>query len=241
MVNTRITDLEFQKLIEQTNRDFFGQVETTIFQSQNIGIGGTAQVKCYELPNGATPLQIAIKYLITPNSKTVSVVEEHDMLREVEDLTEIERLERHTDTDLVRVPHPYFFHQNGRIQCYGMELIAGLTMQDIIDEKSDSELYKQLQNSLSGISEDTLDAQIETFFAQMHTYCLHGDIKPKNIMMSVKGKFYIIDFGQSILVNTIPEEGRDSLDNKKDQEVERTKISINRGLKKLRGLHNVHS
>ena len=63
--------------------DFFGQVETTIFQSQNIGIGGTAQVKCYELPNGATPLQIAIKYLITPNSKTVSVVEEHDMLREV--------------------------------------------------------------------------------------------------------------------------------------------------------------
>lgn len=51
-----------------------------------------------------------------------------------------------------------------------MELITGLTLQDIIDGNSDMELYKQLHASLSKISEKTLYTQIDTFFAQMHTY-----------------------------------------------------------------------
>ncbi len=233
MTSTTISDAGLKENLGMSEKEFISQIETVVCESPSIGGGSTAQVKFFELSKRETSLQMAVKYLLTPNPKTIPAIAEHNVLQEVERIETIEKIEEQAHVDIIRVPHPYFHHQSDHIQCYGMELVTGATLRMILDNNLSEEMFIQLKDSIQGISEEKLYEQVEIFFSHMHTYCLHGDIKPGNIMLGANGKFYVIDFGQSILVNSIPEEGRDELDDKKDNEVQRTIISIRRALKKL--------
>jgi serine/threonine protein kinase len=67
----------------------------------------------------------------------------------------------------------------------------------------------------------------------MHEYCLHGDIKPGNIMISSTGVFYVIDFGQSILINSIPESAQEQMYTLREDEVKISKDSVRRFMQVL--------
>jgi RIO-like serine/threonine protein kinase len=126
----------------------------------------------------------------------------------------------------LRVPHPYFYYKKGAIQCYGMELINGINLEQGIAGEYGSDMEEALQASLRNVDRDVLNDEIEQFFDAMHTVCLHGDIKPANIMVSREGKFYVIDFGQSVLTNDISEKDRDAFEVKKQDEKDGTRAAI---------------
>ena len=83
---------------------------------------------------------------------TLSASAEHDMLHEMERIQIIEEMERNMSFKYFRVPHPYFHHQTEHIQCYGMELIDGANLQEILDnvisyEQSDDYIFYLASNS----------------------------------------------------------------------------------------------
>lgn len=228
---TEVSDSRMELLLADLTlkEDVLHQLETTISESPNIGIGSTARIKRFDL--GETSM--AIKYLVSPTAKTLSVSAEHDMLREVERIQTIEKLELRAHVDRIRVPHPYFHHKNEKIQCYGMELVDGVTLAEDISEEIHDELRTKLHSVLSKIPEETLYEEVDKFFLHMHEYCLHGDIKPANIMISDTGTLYIIDFGQSVLMHDVPEKGREQVENLKENEVVETKMAIRHFLRIL--------
>jgi len=230
---TKISDSHIQELLGENENEFFHQVETSIFNSPDIGAGRTARVKSYTIETPDKEIPVAIKYLLTPTSKTLSAAAEHDMLQEVERIQTIEEIELEAHIDLIRVPHPYFHHKSEKIQCYGMERIDGADLHEVLEGRVDESLLEDLRTTMSQVSEEKIYKEVETFFEEMHKYCLHGDIKPANIMVSRAGKFYIIDFGQSILTNDISEKEADQMENLKESEIEQTKLSIKMFLKKL--------
>ena len=60
--------------------------------------------------------------------------------------------------------------------------------------------------------------EVDAFIRTVHEVCLHGDIKLKNIMVDEQGMLYLIDFGQSVPVDTMTEETRDQFESIKDLE-----------------------
>jgi serine/threonine protein kinase len=210
-------------------------LESTVFQSPTIGEGQTAKIKRFDLESvdGTESIPMAIKYLLTPTAKTLSASGEHDMLREVERMSTIEEIEHHEGIERIRVPHPYLHHKNELIQCYGMEFIDGADLRQVIEGEVDDELLDTLSPYFDKEKEQEIQAEFERFLTAMHTYCLHGDIKPANIMVNRDGRFYLIDFGQSILVNDIDDTGRSQLDNLRELELEQTKTTIRLFIKKI--------
>ena len=60
---------------------------------------------------------------------------------------------------------------------------------------------------------------------------LHGDIKSKNIMVDIlSGKFYLIDFGQSVAVRTMTDKTREQFENLQDEECNQIQICIRAAL-----------
>jgi serine/threonine protein kinase len=142
----------------------------------------------------------------TPIEGTISAAEEHRVLIEVERMQIIEKIEsgdieKHKH---VRVPHPYFQYDSGKIQCYGMELIKGLNLHEAIQgEWFDEEQKTKVREAIGHIPLEEIRKEFEIFIENMHQFCLHRDIKPANIMISEEGMFYLIDFGQSELVTNM--------------------------------------
>jgi serine/threonine protein kinase len=230
-------------------RDYFGRhakdiwkaLDTEVFEDVHnmLGSGQTARVMRYEVNDLREDFSMpfAIKYLVTPTEKTLSASGEHDLLLEVERIEKIEQAEAEHAEEVphLRVPHPYFHHQDGRIQCYGMELIDGADLLQVTEGTISEGMRRALQESLRGIDRDALYREVDVFFDAMHTVCLHGDIKLANIMVSQDGHFYIIDFGQSILANDIDDKSRESFDNLKDDEKKHTKTLLAHFLNTLEG------
>jgi serine/threonine protein kinase len=235
MTETQISDERVSEMV--SNPEFrskvLNMIETSVFQSPTIGSGQTAKIKRFELESGEQKIPMAVKYLLTPTAKTLSVSAEHDMLREVERMHTIEDIERGVGVERVRVPHPYLHHKNEKVQCYAMELVDGADLLQVIEGDISPELSLKLTEVFSQIPEEVIHREFENFFTAMHSYCLHGDIKPANIMVNSDGTFYIIDFGQSILINDIDDKGRPQLDNLKEAEVEQTRLAVKLLLKKL--------
>lgn len=107
-----------------------------------------------------------------------------------------------------------------------MELVDGFDLSKELDNMKSGEEKDQLIGILSALDTEVLEEEIETFFNCMHEYCIHGDMKPANIMVSKGGKFYIIDFGQSRLISDIPEKARDQLYTLREDEIRIAKTSI---------------
>jgi serine/threonine protein kinase len=232
---TGISDEHIKELLadDRERESVLREIETSVFQSPSIGTGQTARVKRFNLRDEHANIPMAVKYLVTPTAKTLSAAAEHAMLWEVRRTREIEALEERANVKLVHVPHPYLHHKNEQLQCYAMELIDGFTLQQLSDGEAGDEMLDQLRITFSDIPETTILEEFEKFFAVMHTYCLHGDIKPGNIMLDRSGTFYIIDFGQSILVNDINDKEREQLDNLREMETEQASLAVRMFFKRL--------
>lgn len=217
-------------------REIWKDLETRVFLDPEnfLGSGQTAKVKKYELQDSRTKTEIplAVKYLLTPTEKTLSVSGEHDLIREVERVHAIEEAEHeiHADNLRIRVPHPYFYYKNEKTQCYGMEYIDGITLEQGIRGDYDKDLKEALQQNLQTLKRDDLFEEVDLFFDAVHHVCLHGDIKPGNIMVSREGKFYVIDFGQSVLAHEIGDKDREAFEVLKQDEKDGTKGAITRFL-----------
>ena len=230
LTETVISDAGLLERIRDQKESILKHLETDVFtDTENfLGSGMTAKVKFFEISDLSTGemLPLAIKYLLTPTKMTLSASAEHDMLIEVERIQKVEAIEEQAHLNYIKVPHPYFHHQNSKIQCYGMELVDGFDLSKELYNMKSGEEKNQLINILSALDTEVLEEEIETFFNCMHEYCIHGDMKPANIMVSKGGKFYIIDFGQSRLISDIPEKARDQLYTLREDEIRIAKTSI---------------
>jgi len=233
LTESLISDTFIKDLCPDAKNELFIPIETWVFQSPDIGFGQTAKVKRFDLDHNGTKLSLAVKFLLTPTEKTLSASAEHDMLHEVERIQTIENLEREAQLEHIKVPHPYLHHQTEKLQCYAMELIEGVTLQDVLNGYIDDNLHTTLTESLSKIPIEVLLTEIDIFFNKMHTYCLHGDIKPRNIMINKQGMLYVIDFGQSILLTDVSEDAMQQVQNLKEDEINNTKTIVRLLYKKL--------
>jgi tRNA A-37 threonylcarbamoyl transferase component Bud32 len=227
LTETVISDATLLEKIKDRLEGILHQIETSVFNDPEnlIGAGMTARIKSFliEDPQTNESLPVAVKYLITPTSMTLSASSEHDMVLEVERIQAIEAIEADAGLTMIKVPHPYFHHKNSEIQCYGMELIDGFDLSKDLAGMRNGEAKNHLLERLAAIDESILEKEIRTFYGRMHNYCLHGDMKPANMMVDRNGMFYIIDFGQSRLVMDIPDTAREQLYTLQDDEI---KISL---------------
>lgn len=220
---SKVSDRELQKHFQGREEEVFGYIEGDLsFGDRNLlGKGATAKIKAFYFETPEVEIPMAVKYLLTPLSTTLSAAGEHDMIVEVERIQQIEDLEKKDEDKLkhIRVPHPYFHHKNKSIQCYGMELVDGITLQEGIEGAWVNEAQKKkFQEIVKGIPTEELIQEVDIFFENMHELCLHGDVKPANIMIGSNGIFYIIDFGQSELVANITNKTADQLETRKEDE-----------------------
>jgi serine/threonine protein kinase len=207
-------------------------LETDIFSSPEnlIGAGSTARIKGYQIQE----LPLAIKYLVSPNAKTLTVSGEHDLISEVERIEQIEQVENlhGRSNPLIKVPHPYFYYRHGKTQCYGMEQIDGVNLWTE-DNNHTTEEREEFRNIFQNLNRDALMSEIDDFLDTMHEICIHGDLKPKNMMVSRKGVFYFIDFGQSVLASGIDEKSGPAFENIKEEEKRQAKMIVTKFLNSL--------
>lgn len=229
-----VSDESLKPYFDAHQEELWNALETDIFTNNDnlIRNGTTASVKRLDFKDiaaeGAPEDPIAVKYLISPNSKTLSASGEHDMIAEVEQIQAIERAELAAigANARIRVPHPYFYYQKGKIQCYGMQLIDGINLEQGRSGEYSLEMKQDLAAAFATVDRKALMQEIDMFFDTMHTLCLHGDIKPRNLMVSRDGCLYVIDFGQSVLTSTIDEKSGPAFEELKDAEKQNTKDAM---------------
>lgn len=189
-----------------------------VAEGNNLGAGMTARIKSLRLENRPDP--IAVKYLLTPTAKTLSVDAEYELSREVEIITDVEIAENRTRAhERISLPHPLFNYKRGPLQCYGMAQIDGLTLEQLTAKTGISESQKDA--IISAIQEryETDDAiqalfeEVDEFMIAMHQVCLHGDIKLANVMIDTHAKLYLIDFGQAVRMQEMSEKTREQFEN----------------------------
>lgn len=239
---THFSDTNIENLSEEIKKQILNLIENDTYNRHDnlIGKGTTAAIKSMTIKTSQGELPLAIKYLLTPTEKTLSASAEHEMLIEVERIKKIEEIESNEGLNFIGVPHPYLDHKNSRVECYAMQLIDGFDL-DVFNEHIE-EINPELLEKIANIDELTVNTEIDRFFNKMHEYCLHGDMKPKNLMFDQSSKFYVIDFGQSVLTNSINESELDSFENLKENEIESTKLIIKMAKKKaLERLKEINS
>jgi tRNA A-37 threonylcarbamoyl transferase component Bud32 len=145
-------------------------------------------------------------------------------------VTQIEREEIKRDTGKrLRVPHPHFFFKNERIQCYAMQQIQGVTLEELMSTETLptahlNDLRSAAWKSLSARYQDhserhELEQELPRFMGAVHEVCIHGDIKFKNIMVSESGDIFLIDFGQSVPLSDASEKTASQFENLKQEEI----------------------
>ena len=232
---SQVSDESIQPYFNEHSKEIWSALESYVFTDagNHIGAGTTARVKRFDLsevagPNDKPMPSVAVKYLVTPTEKTLSVSGEHDLILELEQLQKIERaeLEQNGPDSRIRVPHPYFFYRKGKIQCYAMELIDGINLEQGRNNSYSSEIRDELRMAFKDVDRKELFAQLGAFFDTMHSFCVHGDVKPRNLMVSRDGHVYVIDFGQSLLANRVTEKSADAFGEIKDMEKKQAKGAV---------------
>ena len=230
LTETYISDATLLEKIQDRLDAVLQQIETSVFNDTEnfLGSGMTAKVKYFEVsdPKTEEALPIAVKYLLTPTKMTLSASAEHDMLAEVERIQKIEALEEDAHFKYIAVPHPYFHHKNEKIQCYGMQLIDGFDLSKELENMASGEAKETLIQKLASLNVEEVEEEIETFFETMHTYCLHGDMKPANMMVDSNGKFFVIDFGQSRLASDIPDKAQEQFYTLREDEIKTARLAV---------------
>lgn len=237
-----VSDSVMAPFFAEHQEEIWHALETHVFtDTENyLGNGQTAQVKRFDLnqideEHGTEQQSVAVKYLVTPDEYTLSVSGEHDLILEVEQIVKIEQAELQSlgSEARIRVPHPYFYYKNRKIQCYAMQLIDGVNLEVGTSGDYDPELKADFQKALKEVNEENLLKEIDSFFDTMHTICEHGDIKKANIMVSRDGHFYVIDFGRSRLKTSMDERAQATSEEWKEGEKKRAKQVISDFLRAL--------
>jgi len=210
-------DVNFQELMSDPK---LGERLQGLLESPDdmLGAGQTAQVKRLALSGK----DVAVKYLLTPTEQTRTAEGEHDMLWEVETVTHIEEEENKAGIGKrIRVPHPYFFYKNDKLQCYGMKEVRGRNIEQLVRGGASAEGSVQPEAIWSALrqryadpkEQESLFAELDSFSDAMHKVCLHGDIKLANMMVDEEGTIYLIDFGQSVDTNSMTDKTREQFEN----------------------------
>jgi hypothetical protein len=216
-----------EAFLSGTQADAFQAHLQELFASREhiLGSGMTARVKSLQIEGFDAP--IAVKYLVTPTSKTLSAQGEHDMLYEVEVVTSVEKQEAQRGIGhYIRVPHPYFYYKRGSLQCYGMSQINGVRLDQIMHNDGAyhplrDEVIAALRSRYGSPEERTaLQHEVAPFMEAVHQVCLHGDLAPRNIMVDTNGVFYLIDFGQSVSARLETDDSHDQFENLRAHEPE---------------------
>lgn len=241
LTESSISDKNFESLLEVTPEKIFKDLESTVFTSTSkpLGTGMTARVKPYSVPTINGDVDMAIKYVVTPTTKTLTAEQEHNVIKEVERMKKVEEMESKHErrSRHIKVPHTYLHHKSEHLQCYGMEQIKGRTLEEATADPAPIEFLQTLKNSpLVQVPEDELMGYIKRFFQTIHEYYLHGDMKPGNLMVSETGMIYVIDFGQSIANNNVPKGAEEQLSNLQDEEIKIAQQSVRFLLQKLQML-----
>lgn len=195
-----------------------------VTEGNYLGSGKTARIKSLKFKQ-LDNRSIAVKYLLTPTAKTLSAKGEYDMIREAETITAVEDAEKKLRAgEHIRVPHPYFHYKQGKLQCYGMTEVNGITLEQLLrgseENSTRNEIIESLKRRFGGaVSPDNLLEETDVFMRAVHEVCLHGDLNLRNIMIDRDGMIYLIDFGQSVPINSMSEETREQFEN--IQELER--------------------
>jgi serine/threonine protein kinase len=229
-----VSDDGLKVYFEKHKEAIWNALETHVFtDTENLlGAGTTARIKRLEMgefeEQESDLPELAIKYLVSPTEKTLSVSGEHDLIAELEQLQKIEAAEIKAlgNESYIRVPHPYFYYRKQKIQCYGMELIDGINLERGMSNQYDPELREELRTILQAMDRTELMKQVDVFFDTIYTICLHGDVKPRNLMVSRDGHFYVIDFGQSVLSTNITDKQLDASEELKEAEKQNAKDTI---------------
>ncbi len=229
-----VSDDSLRPYFESNQERIWTALENEVFTSEenHVGAGTTARIKSLDISSFAKdsslPESLAVKYLVTPNSKTLSASGEHDMIAEVEQMQAIERAELAAigANARVRVPHPYFYYQKGKTQCYGMELVDGVNLEQGMSASLQPAVREELAQAFADVDREALFKEIDTFFDTMHGICIHGDIKPRNLMASRDGKIYVIDFGQAVLATAVDEKSQPAFEELKEAEKSNTKDAV---------------
>lgn len=242
---SEISDNNLKKLLEGSEQELFRALETTVFNNPDnyLGEGTTARVKLYQIetndPENSKAISMAVKYILTPNNKTLSAKQEHDVVREMDRMKKIEEEETKFPrrSKYIRVPHPFLHHSTENIQLFAMEQVDGITLDQASREGMlHTDMRESLRNSqLKDTPIDEMEGYIERFFKTMHEHYIHGDIKPKNLMISRDGVLYVIDFGQARSCNSFNDKQQNSLENLKDDEISQTKFMMRSLMNKVFG------
>lgn len=235
MRETVVSDPRIEKIFDSQREQILADLEGDTFSNPDchIGAGTTARIKGYNLEDFDFNLEVAVKYVTSPNEKTRSASSEHDVIGEVERIRRVEELEEEAGVKSIKVPHPYFHHKSEKVQCYGMERVDGENLHQINNGEISQEMFETFQKALEGVDEQELESEIEKFFEVMHSYTLHGDIKPRNLMLSKDGYFYVIDFGQAVLASEVPGAADEQFENLKRDEIHQTKVMIRHCLNRI--------
>lgn len=229
VTETFFSDKEFEAFVAQTTDNFPHHIEVELMNDSTTVIGHGTTARVHELDTQGNFDRIAVKYLIKPDAGTVNANKEHNIVREVERVTTIEnKLAATIGTDSrIRVPHPYFYHHTDKMQCYGMQLIDGVNLESAINGVIPEQLYDALRiRNFDSLYVAEIHKDIEQFFEAVHSYCLHGSVKPDNIMIDRNGNFYLVDFGNSQLLAEVKVGDEDWLEAKKKDEVTAAKLAV---------------
>lgn len=229
-----VSDETLKPYFEANKEKIWEALETTVFTDEEnyLGAGTTARIKRFDLSSiaeDAAPVpELAVKYLVTPNERTLSASGEHDMLLEVEKFQAIERAELLANGEdiRVRVPHPYFSYQKGKTQCYGMQLIDGVNLEQGRMGRYTPDQKEAFRTAFKDVDTESILKDVDRFFDTMHSICLHGDVKPRNLMVSREGFFYVIDLGQSLLPTQVDDRGQDAFEELKTAEKKNAKEAV---------------
>ncbi len=240
---SEISDPHIAEIFAGREAELFKSLETTVFNdpANYLGAGTTAKVKLFNVtsnnPDSPAAIPMAVKYIVTPNSGTLTAQEEHNVVAEMDRIRTVEAAEvKHPRRSrFVRVPHPFLYHQNDKIQLYSMECVQGITLAEVLSEgRFTRELRESLRQSrLAEVTPDEMDGYIKRFFDTMHEHYIHGDIKPLNLMISRDGVLYVIDFGQSKSINNFSEKEQDALEVLKEDEIKSTQSMMRTLLHKV--------
>ncbi|HEX8591356.1 MAG TPA: phosphotransferase [Candidatus Paceibacterota bacterium] len=227
-----VSDPSIREYFEAHKEEIWRTLETDVFSDPDnlLGNGQTARVMQFVLEDREHGMEVplGIKYLVSPGEKTLSAKGEHNLVREVERLQLIEQAEaiHAAEAVHVRVPHPYFHYRNADFQCYGMERINGINLERWTKGEGSEELRTALTKAFRDVDPQEFAHEIDLFFDAMHTVCLHGSIKPDNLMVSREGRLYVIDFGDSRPIHDLDEQEEKNLDTLREDEKARAKVIL---------------